>query len=80
MSFCAPSSSRLTLIISSGGSSPTIPNMLNGAALTTPSGLVVVTSAIGRGTMRLRHELVALVGAEASKSMSISGMRRAPTS
>ena len=51
MSFWAPSSSRLTLIMSSGGSSPTIPNMLNGAALTMPSLLIVVTSAIGRGTI-----------------------------
>ena len=32
-------------------------NMLNGAALTTPAALWVVTSAIGRGTIRLAMSL-----------------------
>jgi len=41
------------LIITIGGSSPTMLNTLKGAALTTPSAPTVVTSAIGRGTIRL---------------------------
>ena len=45
------------LIITMGGSSPSMLNMLKGAALTTPSGPSVVTSAIGRGTMRLAMSL-----------------------
>src|SRR4051812_34430553 len=76
VSFWAPSSSRLTLIISSGGSSPTIPNMLNGAALTTPSVLVVVTSAMGRGTIRLAMSLYRWYSPRESKS--ISAMRGDP--
>src|SRR4051812_7233872 len=73
VSFCAPSSSRFTLIISRGGSSPTIPNMLNGAALTTPSRLVVVTRAIGRGTIRLAMSLYRWYSPRESKSISAMG-------
>lgn len=40
-----------------GGSSPSMLNMLKGAALTTPVGPRVVTSAIGRGTIRLALSL-----------------------
>ena len=57
VSFCVPSDRRLTLIITMGGSSPSMLNIENGAALTTPSGPSVVTSAIGRGTMRLAISL-----------------------
>jgi hypothetical protein len=45
------------LIISIGGSSPIMLNMLNGAALTTPAAFCVVTSAMGRGTIRLAISL-----------------------
>ena len=45
------------LSITTGGSSPTMLNMLNGAALTVPSAPSVVTSAIGRGTIRLAMSL-----------------------
>ena len=45
------------LIITIGGSSPIMLNMQNGAALTTPCSLSVVTSAIGRGTIRLAISL-----------------------
>ena len=57
VSFSAPSCSRLTLIITIGGSSPSMLNIENGAALTTPSAPSVVTSAIGRGTIRLAISL-----------------------
>ena len=57
VSLSAPSCSRLTLIITIGGSSPSMLNMLKGAALTTPSAPRVVTSAIGRGTIRLAISL-----------------------
>ena len=36
-----------------GGAAPSTLKKLNGAALTLPSGLMVVTSAIGRGVTRL---------------------------
>ena len=57
VSLSAPSCRRLMLIITMGGSSPSMLNMLKGAALTTPSAFSVVTSAIGRGTMRLAMSL-----------------------
>ena len=57
VSFSAPSFRRFTLSITMGGSSPSMLNMLNGAALTTPVGPSVVTSAMGRGTMRLAISL-----------------------
>jgi hypothetical protein len=49
--------SLLILIIKMGGSSPSMLNMLNGAALTTPSLLTVVTKAMGRGTIKLAMSL-----------------------
>jgi hypothetical protein len=45
------------LSITMGGSSPSMLNMLKGAAFTTPCGPTVVTSAIGRGTIRLAISL-----------------------
>ncbi|MOA58525.1 hypothetical protein D3C78_1829400 [compost metagenome] len=52
-----PSLSLLMLTITMGGSSPTMLNMLKGAALTVPSSASVVMSAIGRGTIRLAISL-----------------------
>ncbi|MNT20464.1 hypothetical protein D3C86_1636690 [compost metagenome] len=57
VSFSAPSPRRLTLIITIGGSSPSMLNIENGAALAVPSGPSVVTSAMGRGTIRLAMSL-----------------------
>ncbi len=57
VSFRPPSSRRLMLTITMGGSSPSMLNMLNGAALTTPVSDSVVISAIGRGTIRLAISL-----------------------
>ncbi|MOA04573.1 hypothetical protein D3C78_1241360 [compost metagenome] len=57
VSFKPPSSSRLMLTMTMGGSSPSMLNMLNGAALTTPVSDKVVISAIGRGTIRLAISL-----------------------
>jgi hypothetical protein len=57
VSFSRPSCRRLMLIIRIGGSSPTMLNIENGAALTTPVGPSVVTSAIGLGTIRLAISL-----------------------
>lgn len=57
VSLTRPSCMRLMLTKTSGGSSPTMLNMLKGAALTVPSGSRVVTSAIGRGTIRLAISL-----------------------
>jgi hypothetical protein len=45
------------LIITMGGSSPIMLNIENGAAFTTPCSLSVVTSAMGRGTIRLAISL-----------------------
>ncbi len=45
------------LIITMGGSSPSMLNIENGAALIVPLALKVVTSAIGRGTIRLAMSL-----------------------
>ncbi len=45
------------LSIRMGGSSPIMLNIENGAALTTPLAPTVVTSAIGRGTIRLAINL-----------------------
>ena len=52
-----PSCSLFTLSMTTGGSSPTMLNMLNGAAFTVPSSASVVTRAIGRGTIRLAMSL-----------------------
>ena len=57
VSFSVPSATRLMLIITMGGSSPSMLNIENGAALTVPSAPSVVTSAIGRGTIRLAISL-----------------------
>ena len=57
VSLSRPSLRRLTLIITSGGSSPTMLNMENGAALTTPLAPRVVTRAMGLGTIRLAISL-----------------------
>ena len=57
VSFKRPSFRRLMLIITIGGSSPTMLNIENGAALTTPVGPNVVTSAIGLGTIKLAISL-----------------------
>ena len=53
VSLMSPSACLLMLIITMGGSSPSMLNIEKGAALTTPAALTVVTSAIGRGTIRL---------------------------
>jgi hypothetical protein len=45
------------LIIKIGGSSPNILNMEKGAALATPVGPMVVTSAMGLGTIKLAISL-----------------------
>ncbi|MNR11144.1 hypothetical protein D3C85_1274320 [compost metagenome] len=52
-----PSLSLLMLTITMGGSSPTMLNMLKGAAFTVPSSASVVINAIGRGTIRLAISL-----------------------
>ena len=57
VSFCADAWSLFTLSITTGGSSPIMLNMLKGAAFTVPSAPKVVTSAIGRGTIRLAISL-----------------------
>jgi len=57
VSFKPPSSRRLMLTMTMGGSSPSMLNMLNGAALTTPVSDRVVISAMGRGTIRLAISL-----------------------
>jgi hypothetical protein len=57
VSFCAISWRLLTLSMTTGGSSPIMLNMLKGAAFTVPSTPSVVTSAIGRGTIRLAISL-----------------------
>ena len=57
VSLRCPSCWRLMLTITMGGSSPSMLNMLKGAALTTPPGLSVVISAMGRGTIRLAISL-----------------------
>ena len=50
VSFTRPSGRRLAANMQSGGSSQNTLKKLNGAALTTPAGPVVVTHAIGRGS------------------------------
>jgi hypothetical protein len=57
VSLSRPSLSRLRLNIKMGGSSPTMLNMENGAALATPLTPIEVTKAIGRGTIRLAISL-----------------------
>ncbi|KAG1088304.1 hypothetical protein G6F40_013529 [Rhizopus arrhizus] len=57
VSFKPPSSKRLMLTMTMGGSSPSMLHMLKGAALTTPVSDRVVISAIGRGTIRLAISL-----------------------
>jgi hypothetical protein len=57
VSLSVPSATRFTLIITMGGSSPSMLNIENGAAFTVTSSPSVVTSAMGRGTMRLAISL-----------------------
>src|ERR1035438_3014018 len=56
-----------------GGAAPSTLKKLNGAALTLPSGLRVVTSAIGRGVTRLARIGYARSANWPSKSSSIPG-------
>ena len=52
VSLTRPSGRRLAANMQSGGSSQNTLKKLNGAALTTPVGPMVVTQAIGRGNTK----------------------------
>ena len=52
VSLIRPSGRRLAANMHSGGSSQNTLKKLNGAALTTPVGPIVVTHAIGRGSTK----------------------------
>ena len=80
VSFCVPSFSRLTLIMTMGGSSPIMLNIENGAAFTTPCGIDRRHQGDRPRHDEARHQLVALVFGqcrEVDEHDVVSGQARA---